>query len=115
MSNRSPVEDQYLVRGRLPYLNLLDWMHAGSWPNHGSVEQWCCISENEHRNWTDDQKLPAVRSMATQFVRWAESLLEDWEGAFRNTSHRFAQLNWTILVRGQMGDWAAGNTMAVPR
>jgi len=115
MSNKSPVENQHLVCGGLSYVDLVECLYAGSWPNHGNSEQWCCISENKHPNWTNDEQLPAVRSMATQVVRWAERLLEDWKGAFRNTSHRFAQLNWTILFRGQTGDRTAGNTTAAPR
>ena len=98
--------------------DLIERLCAGYWPNHGNIKPWYCgcrSTDLPFANWTNDEGSPLVPSMMTGLGCGAKKLVEDWEAAFRNTSRRFAQLNWTILPERSIVERAAGISMPATR
>jgi hypothetical protein len=114
MSNPCPAENLRLVDGGLSRLEVIEFLYPGSWPND-SAKPWFFASETLHGNGTHSGSLSTVWTMATRFAGWANMWFEGWEVAFRNTSHGFARLNWTILLPHHIGGKDTGNAMLTPR
>jgi hypothetical protein len=113
---RYASNNQNRVDDRLRSLELIECLWAGYMPNQGNLKPWYCVCDNEHPfSYWADERSPLGPSITSGLVCWAKKLVEDWEAAFRNTSHRFAQLNWTILLNDRVEERSAGMTMPSTR
>jgi hypothetical protein len=97
--------------------DLIERLCAGYWPNQGHLRPWYCECAYDlpFAFCTNDEGSSSGPSMTTGLGRCAKKLVEDWGAAFRNTSHGFAQLNWTILLKDHAVDRAAGISMPATR
>jgi hypothetical protein len=110
---RYASQNQNRVDDRLRSLDLIECLWAGYLPSQGKIEPWYCVCDYEppFSYWAYHERSPLGPSITSGLVCWAKTLVEDWEAAFRNTSHRFAQLNWTILLKDRFEERSAGMTM----
>jgi hypothetical protein len=114
LSNPCPAEIGPLVSGKSSHLALIDYVYPELQPRENDAKAWFSQSENADSNWTDKQQ-PGVEPVANRVIHWAKVAFGGWKAAFRNTTHRFAQLNWTILLNGQIGGQDANNARITPR
>jgi hypothetical protein len=109
MSQRCPAEQLQAVSDRFSCLDPINSTLLGSWSNH--IDYAKPQISAMHYGRTDDKTLSAFRWMSTWLTRSAERSLETWKVALCNTSLRFAQLDWTILLDSRVADRAAGAAM----
>lgn len=113
-SNLSSAEAQQQARRRLARLTLIDYLYGrdrlGSSVSVNGIAVFMPV-EDVNRDVRRAEQSPAVPSTVSRLVLWVKRSLEELEATFRNTTYRFAQLNWAVPFHDQAGDRAAGNAM----
>lgn len=115
LSRMSPAKARYIGGGTSSQFDMIEYACIGVLPINADPKRWFSVASNVPDATRMAANWSAGRSLAKRLILGVERSFGDWDGAFRNISRQFAQLNWTFLVNGRTVDRAAEKTTQVPR
>lgn len=111
----SPAKTRYVGGGTPSQFDMIEYACIGVLPINADPKRWFSVANDVPDTTKTVANSVASRSLIGRLILSVERSFGDWDGAFRNISRQFAQLNWTFLVNGRTVDRAAEKTTQVPR